>query len=227
MSSVCVILGYGPGVSDAVLDAFVNSGKFKLALVARSLPRLEAAAAKHAGRAEVKVFTADFSVPAQVVTVLADIQASLGAIDVCIYNAAATAPFDATPEQLAAAINVNVVSMHSAYNTLLPQFKARGAGVFLLTGGGFALNGAWSVGLGFQLGAAAKAYFRNFAQSASATHKGAGVHVCCMTVMSMINSDLIKDVADDAAFRVVCGDAYLRAATADKADWVDEVQVKP
>ena len=112
------------------------------------------------------------------------------------------------------------------YNTLYPTYKARGSGAFLLTGGGFAYNGAWSVGLNFQFGAAAKAYYRNFAQSASATHKADGVNVVCMTVKSLVKSSNIPMPVDhDAAFRPILGEAFYKASTAAPADWVDEVGV--
>ena len=47
-----------------------------------------------------------------------------------------------------------------------------GKGTFLLSEGGLADNGAWSVGFGFQFGAAQKSYNKNFAQSTHATFSG-------------------------------------------------------
>ena len=64
----------------------------------------------------------------QVPALLAQVAADFGAIDVAIYNAASSAGFDATAEQVASAANVNIVSMHVAYNALLPVFTARGSG---------------------------------------------------------------------------------------------------
>jgi len=229
MSKVAVIFGYGPGISDAVLSRFASSKGYKVAVTARNAERLQSACDKWAAQGVVvKAYPVDLSKPEQVPALLGQVAADLGPIDVVIYNAATSAAYDATPEQIVAATNVNIVSMHQAYNTLLPLYKARGSGAFLLTGGGFAYNGAWSVGLGFQMGAAAKAYYINFAQSASATHKDAGVNVVCMTVMGMVASDLVKaEVAgDDVAFRNKVGEAYFQAANADKAAWVHEVQIK-
>ena len=60
--------------------------------------------------------------------------------------------------ELQAATNINIHSLHAAFHAVLPAWRAAKRGCFLTTGGGLANNGAYSVGLGFQFGSAAKAY---------------------------------------------------------------------
>ena len=89
---------------------------------------------------------------------LGDIAAALGPIDVVVYNAT-TPRLDpsASLAELQAAVNINITSVHVAFYTMLPLWKAAGKGTFLLTGGGLANNGAWSVGMGMQFGSPTKA----------------------------------------------------------------------
>lgn len=47
---------------------------------------------------------------------------------------------------------VNIVSMHAAFNTALVHFKRSGRGAFYLSGGGFAIDEAYSVSFGAQFG---------------------------------------------------------------------------
>jgi len=227
MAKVVVIFGYGSGVADAVLEGFASSGEFKTAIVARTQSSLDAAAEKWVAKgATVKGYAADLSKSAEMPALVERITAELGPIDVVVYNATVSVPYTASPDEIAWASNININSMHVVYNTVLPSYKARGSGAFLLTGGGFAYNGAWSVGLNFQFGAAAKAYYRNFAQSASATHKGDGINVVCMTVKSLVKSSNIPMAVDhDAAFRPILGAAFYKAATAPASEWADEVGV--
>jgi NAD(P)-dependent dehydrogenase (short-subunit alcohol dehydrogenase family) len=169
-------------------------------------------------------FVADLSDPAAVPVVLAQIVAEHGPVAVAHYNAVVIGlPYSASPAELAAATNVNVVSMHVAFNTLLPAFQAARAGVFLLTGGGFGKNGAWAAPYGAGFGAAAKAYYRNFAESANATFAKDGVHVVAVSLNAMLHgSALFPDAASDPAandaLRARIAAAFYSAATELSAD---------
>ena len=57
MSKVLVIFGYGPGMSEGILQRFGRSGEYKIALVARNAGRLQAATDAWAPKGvTVKVF---------------------------------------------------------------------------------------------------------------------------------------------------------------------------
>lgn len=82
---VCVIFGFGPGVSDAVLQRFGESGEFKIALVARNQGRLSTTADAWTSKGvTVKGFAADLSKPGEVPCLIESIEADLGPIDVAM-----------------------------------------------------------------------------------------------------------------------------------------------
>jgi hypothetical protein len=73
-------------------------------------------------------------------------------------------------------------------------------------------------------------YFLNFAQSHNATYSADGIHVCCMVISALIHGgDNVKGMEYDAeknvAFQKKVGDEYVKAATAAKDAWVDEVTI--
>ena len=76
-----------------------------------------------------------------------------------VYNATVPRMDPASPlTDVTAAVHINITSLHAAFYALLPGWRAGGRGTLLLTGGGLAGNGAWSVGMGMQFGAPVKAY---------------------------------------------------------------------
>ena len=98
-SGVCVVLGYGPGIGDAVARRF-SAGGFKVALVSRTREKVEAAAK---GIANSKAFPADVTDAAALTATLASIEGDLGPINALIYNAGngVWKPYDAiTVEQV-------------------------------------------------------------------------------------------------------------------------------
>jgi 3-oxoacyl-[acyl-carrier protein] reductase len=232
-AKTAVIFGYGAAVGDAILEGFVRSG-YQVAIVARTQAKLDSVAADYQSKGDrVFAFVADLSKPEEVVQVIQRIVSELGHIHVGIYNATqGIVPYDAAPEQFESAANVNITSMHSAFGALLPAWREAHSGRFLLTGGVFGNNGAWSVGFNFQFGAAAKAYFRNFAESASTTFNGDGISVVNMCVASMVyGGDNLKleDPNPEAsrAFRMKIGQEYVRAAENAKEEWVPQIVLSP
>jgi NAD(P)-dependent dehydrogenase (short-subunit alcohol dehydrogenase family) len=162
---------------------------------------------------------ADLSRSDALPAVLAGIVAAHGPVAVAHYNAAVLGvPFTAPPADVAAAIAVNVTSLHVAFNSLLPGFQAAGRGVFLLTGGGFGKNGAWAAPHGAHVGAAAKAYYKNFAESANATFGPTGIHVVTVSLNALLYGSAYAprpadDVAANDALRGRLSAAFYEAAT--------------
>lgn len=89
------------------------------------------------------------------------------------------------------------------------------------------MNGAWSVEIDMPLAAAAKAYYKNFAESQNAMHSAAGVHVCCLTVCGLVSGTKAHDLPGDPAFRLKVGKAYVDVALAPKGTWLPEIKVWP
>lgn len=95
MNGVCVVVGVGPGIGQAVASKFASEG-FAVALVGRTREKLErvrseiqALQAEDTRRKNISVFPADASNEQQVKQCFADIRASLGVPTVLVYNAAA------------------------------------------------------------------------------------------------------------------------------------------
>lgn len=185
-----VIMGHGTAVADIVLQSLTEAG-MKVAIVSRTQSKLDATAAKYnskLGEGTVKGFSFDLGNVAGVKDLMASIANEMGApIKVVYYNAAKfSLPYDAPAEDVVAACNVNFGTLWSTFGTVLEGWTASDGGVFLMSGGGFAQNGAYSVGFGAQFGATQKAFMKNFAESAQATHVEKGVHVCALEISGLV-----------------------------------------
>jgi hypothetical protein len=97
-----------------------------------------------------------------------------------------------------------------------------------LTGGGFAENGAWSVGFNAQFGAAAKSYFKNFSQSAHATFSPEGIHIATIQVSRLVYGGANITAADpdetgesNRLFQKQIGEFYVKLAQQPKEEWTD------
>ena len=227
-SQVCVIIGFGLGAADAVLDGFLTAG-FTVAIIARNLSKLQSAATRD-GRKNVYPFAADLCKPEQIRDVMVQINKKFRGIDVVVYNAtqASFRDYDnvVPVQELVDAAMVNQASLWAAYYAVLPLFKSAGKGAFLTTGGGLSANGAYSVSFGFQLGAPTKSYMKNFAEAMHATHGQAGIRVINMNVSSLLyggDNVTIPDPnpAKSAKYRVKLGKLYVDAATGPVPETVD------
>jgi NAD(P)-dependent dehydrogenase (short-subunit alcohol dehydrogenase family) len=143
MSKNILVIGYGPGISHAVAEAFGAEG-FAVALAARSQEKLDAGKKKLEGKAS-RVFTqvTDAADPKSVRAFVDKARAELGGVDVLHYNAAGTSGagdlLTATPEQLANSFNVGVTGLVVAVQAALPDLK-KSNGAVLVTDGGFGLT---------------------------------------------------------------------------------------
>jgi NADP-dependent 3-hydroxy acid dehydrogenase YdfG len=141
MSKTIVVVGYGPGVSNAVAEKFGAEG-FSVALVARSAERLNAgvAALKAKGVAAAAV-SADASDPAAIAAAIADARKVLGPVTAIHWNAygggEAGDLITATPAATRAAFDVAIVGLLAAVQAALTDLKAAGDGAVLVTNGAF------------------------------------------------------------------------------------------
>jgi NADP-dependent 3-hydroxy acid dehydrogenase YdfG len=141
MSKTIVVVGYGPGVSNAVAEKFGAEG-FSVALVARSPARIEAgAAALKAKGVAAAAIPADASDPAAIAAAIAKARAALGPITVIHWNAygggEAGDLIAANPTAARAAFDVAIVGLIAAVQAALPDLKAAGDGAVLVTNGAF------------------------------------------------------------------------------------------
>jgi len=137
-----VIIGYGPGVSGAVAEAFAKEG-YPLALIARDTAKLDAAVtAFRANGVEARGFAADAGNAAALTTSLNAARDAFGNAEVLVYNAALWRPgpvLATTPESFDADFHLCVTGALVAAQALAPAMIAAGRGTLLFTGGGLAL----------------------------------------------------------------------------------------
>jgi NAD(P)-dependent dehydrogenase (short-subunit alcohol dehydrogenase family) len=136
------IIGYGPGVSGAVAEAFAREG-YPLALIARDPSKLDSAVqALRSKGMDARGFTADAGDAASLTAALAAAKADLGDAEVLHYNAALWRPgpvLETTPDSFDEDFRVAVTGALVAARALAPAMIAAGRGTLLFTGGGLAL----------------------------------------------------------------------------------------
>ncbi len=149
-----------------MVEAALSSG-YDVAIVARDGAKLQKAQDNYAKKGQKVVsFPYDLSDFAGLPALINRVWETMGGIDVCHYNPTVTVGYTSTAEEFVKAVNINVTSVHTSFGALLPLWRARSTGgTFMLSGGSLGDNGANSVGYGLQFGAAAKAYFQNFAEA--------------------------------------------------------------
>lgn len=212
----------------AILNSMAEAG-FAVAITARSRDVLDSAAAEHTAKGQtVKAYTCDLAHPSTLPALLTAVAADLGPIEVAIYNATQLR-FAPSPsaDELTGAVHVNITSLHTVFNTLLPAWEAAGKGTMILTGGGLSMNGAWSLQLDAPLCAAAKAYYKNFAESQHATFSASGIHVCCLTICGAVGGTKAHNAPADVDFNQKVGNTYATVALAPRPLWVPEIKIWP
>ncbi len=141
MSKTIVVVGYGPGVSNAVAEKFGAEG-FAVALVARRADRLAAGVeALKAKGVDAAAIAADASDPAAIARAIGEARGALGPITAIHWNAygggEAGDLITAEPAAVRAAFDVAIVGLLAAVQAALPDLKAAGDGAVLVTNGAF------------------------------------------------------------------------------------------
>ncbi len=136
-----LIIGAGNGISYGVAKLFGKLG-FTVILVSRGLNLDEVIQALMAQNITAVHFTCDISNPKQLTQVLDQILQKYGVIDILHYNVAvakANNILSETSDSLIYDFTINVASLLTVVNAVLPGMKIKGEGAILITGGGFAL----------------------------------------------------------------------------------------
>jgi NAD(P)-dependent dehydrogenase (short-subunit alcohol dehydrogenase family) len=171
MAKVIVVVGHGPGISDAVARRFGKAG-YSVAIVARNADRLaKAAAALTAAGIKAQAFPADAGNPSALRKLVQDVRAVLGPISVVHWNAYVGGAGDlktSTTDELRTVLDVAVHGLIAVAQAALPDLKAE-RGALLVTGGGFAFYDAQVDAAATQWGAA------GLAISKAAQHKTVGL----------------------------------------------------
>jgi len=171
MAKVIVVVGHGPGISDAVARRFGKAG-YSVALVARNAERLsKAAAALTAAGIKAQAFPADAGNPEALRKLVQDVRGALGPISVLHWNAYTGGAGDlkkSTTDELRTVLDVAVHGLIAATQAALPDLKAE-KGALLVTGGGFAFYDPQVDAAATQWGA------QGLAISKAAQHKAVGL----------------------------------------------------
>ena len=183
--TVCIIVGFGPGVGFGVAHAFAREG-FALALLSRDPGRHEGLLADlHNAGIEATAIAADAGDDVSLAAAIARCEREVGPVGVLIYNAVAPTflqPTALSVEKLIADFRVNVAGALAATLAVLPGMKERGRGTILFTGGGWALqpwDGAASPSIG-------KAGIRSLAYTLAQELSASGIHVGTVTITGQV-----------------------------------------
>jgi NADP-dependent 3-hydroxy acid dehydrogenase YdfG len=141
MGKTILVVGFGPGISNAVAEKFGSSG-FSVALVARSEEKLAAGVkALKAKGIEAAAFPSDAADPAAIRAVVGKARAALGPITVLQWNAyggdRAGDLVTADAASLHSVFDVAVVGLLAAVQEALPDLKKTKDGAVLITNGAF------------------------------------------------------------------------------------------
>lgn len=209
-----VIVGAGPGISQAVARKFGSQG-FQIALVARNAQKLEGLKDELEPRGvQARVYTADASDENGLRAALERISTEWSAPDVLVYNAMSNSAQGAAalePAALERDFRVNVVGALTATRAVLPAMLEAGRGTVLFTGGGLALRpmpqfASLSIG---------KAGLRNLALSLAQELEPRGIHVATVTVTGFVQTQTAFDPDKIAAH-------YWRLHTQERHTWEAE-----
>lgn len=202
MNPVCLIVGAGPGIGQAVALAFAREG-YDIALSSRNADKLKALqpGIEKAG-ARSRAYSADAGDEVSLRRLIAQVRRDQGDPEVLVYNPAAHAvgkPTTLSSQQLIADFRVNVAGALVCAQEVAPAMKAKGRGTILFTGGGFAYEPAANYA-SLSLG---KSALRNLTYSLAQELGASGIHVATVTVYGFVQSGTHFDPARIA-------DAYLK-----------------
>lgn len=141
MAKTIVVVGYGPGVSNAVAEKFGSEG-FAVALVARNPERLAAGVeALKAKGVTAAACPADAGDPAAIASAIGKARDALGPIGAIHWNAYGGRVggdlVTAAPDEARSVFDVAVVGLLAAVQAALADLKAAGDGAVLVTNGAY------------------------------------------------------------------------------------------
>jgi short-subunit dehydrogenase len=186
MDRTAVILGAGTGLGQAAARRFGREGH-RIALVARSRPRLDALAAElRTAGVEAAAFVADFSRTQEVPHLVTQVRERFGRIDVVSYAPSGLEGFvpaaALTAETMRRYLDIYLNTPIELVRAILPELRARGEGTILITQGVSATDPRPELsGL-----APAMAAARNYLHSLHGELAPLGIHAAVLHIAAMI-----------------------------------------
>jgi NADP-dependent 3-hydroxy acid dehydrogenase YdfG len=194
---VIAVLGAGPGIGAAVATKFVSHG-FAVALVARTLSKLESIAAeinKAWGPNRASCYVADLTKEESVNQAFEKIRQQLGDVNVLVYNAGARrvngrSVVDTTAEEFENFTKTNLFGAFYASRCVLPAMLSQGAGTIIFTGATGSLRGA----AGLSSFSPGKFGLRALAQVIARENQSKGIHAAHLVIDGPVDGPLIGGV---------------------------------
>lgn len=191
---VALIIGAGADTGGAIARAFAVDGYHAcVTRRPRNIDQLETLAETiRAAGGTASPFGVDARDEDAVADLIAQIEADIGPIEVCVFNIGANVRFgigETTPRVFRKVWEMACFGGFLTAHHVLPRMAARGHGTMIFTGATASIRG----GSGFSAFASAKAGLRNLAQSAAREFGPQGVHVVHMIIDGMIDSNFIRE----------------------------------
>jgi NAD(P)-dependent dehydrogenase (short-subunit alcohol dehydrogenase family) len=219
-----LIVGAGAGISASVARTFAAAG-LKVALAARDTAKLAPLAAELAAPA----FAADAADPAAVAGLFEQAEASLGQLDVVVFNAGARAraPLaDLDPAEVERNLAVSAFGGFLVVQQAARRMVPRGAGAILITGATASVKG-YAQSAPFAMG---KFALRGLAQSAARELAPKGVHVAHFVIDGAVRSAPRPDPAgrpDSTLDPDAIAQSYLDVLRQPRSAWSWEIELRP
>ena len=222
--NTALVVGAGAGLSASLARALANDG-IKVALAARTTNDLDALVKDTGGRA----FTCDASKRGEVEKLFADLDASLGAPDIVIYNASFRTrgpfveldPLDVEKSLAVTAYGGFLVAQQAA-RRMLPKKH----GAILLTGASAGVKG-YPQSAPFAMG---KFALRGLAQSMARELSPQGIHVAHVVIDGGIRSARRAESADNPDSLLdpdAIAESYMHLIHQPRSAWAWEIELRP
>jgi NAD(P)-dependent dehydrogenase (short-subunit alcohol dehydrogenase family) len=222
--NTALVVGAGAGLSASLARALANDG-IKVALAARTTNDLDALVKDIGGRA----FSCDASKRGEVEKLFADLDASLGAPDIVIYNASFRTrgpfveldPLDVEKSLAVTAYGGFLVAQQAA-RRMLPKKH----GAILLTGASAGVKG-YPQSAPFAMG---KFALRGLAQSMARELSPQGIHVAHVVIDGGIKSARRAEAADNPDSLLdpdAIAESYMHLIHQPRSAWAWEIELRP
>jgi len=227
MNKVCVVMGVGPGNGEAFVRRFSDEG-FQVAMLARSEGYLKQLEQSVSG---AKAFPCDLMEPAQITSVLADVENSLGPVSVMLYNAGGgifKSVEDASLEDFEANWKINVQGLVAATKAALPQLRQHDTASIIVTSASAATRGRANTAPF----ASAKAAQRSLAQSLARQLGAEKIHVANVVIDGVVDlprtREWLADKPDEFFVKpAAVADAVWNLCQQDPSAWTFELDIRP
>jgi len=220
-------MGVGPGNGEAFVRRFADEG-FQVAMLARSEAYLKQLEQSVPG---THAFPCDLMEPAQITSVLADIEKRLGPVSVMLYNAGGgifKSVEEASLEDFEANWRINVQGLVAATKAVLPQLRQHDTASLIVTSASAATRGRATTAPF----ASAKAAQRSLAQSLARQLGPEKIHVANVVIDGVVDLPRTREwLADKPEEFFVkpsaVADAVWNLCQQDPSAWTFELDVRP